>query len=285
MTDTAPVILVGAGRSGTNLLRDLACSLPGYTTWPCDEINYIWRHGNRDAPTDELAVADARPAVRRYVRAKFDRQRRRASGESLVEKTCATTLRVGFAHHIFPEARFVVIVRDGRDVAVSAATRWTARPAFRYLARKARFVPPGDALHYAMRYARSRVGRRRNPDGRLATWGPRFAGIDDAVRNLSLIELCALQWMRCVDTADAQLEQYVDPAAVHRVRYESLAESPQAEIARLATFLGVAAPMPDHVRVVNAAGVGHWRGALSGSQREGVEDIAGSTLSRLGYLQ
>ena len=125
MTDPAPVVVVGAGRSGTNLLRDLVCSFPGLATWPCDEINYIWRHGNRDAPTDELTADDARPEVVRYVRRAFDRQRRRAGGDAVVEKTCATTLRVAFAHRIVPEARFVVIVRDGRDVTASAMQRTT----------------------------------------------------------------------------------------------------------------------------------------------------------------
>ena len=39
-----PVIIIGAGRSGTNMLRDLLAQLPQFSTWPCDEINYIWRH-------------------------------------------------------------------------------------------------------------------------------------------------------------------------------------------------------------------------------------------------
>jgi len=49
-----PIIIVGAGRSGTNMLRDLLAQLPEFSTWPCDEINYIWRHGNRGFETDEF---------------------------------------------------------------------------------------------------------------------------------------------------------------------------------------------------------------------------------------
>ena len=30
---------------GHNMLRDVLTKLPGVATWPCDEINYIWRHG------------------------------------------------------------------------------------------------------------------------------------------------------------------------------------------------------------------------------------------------
>ena len=39
-------MIIGAARSGTNMLRDVLTSLDGVDTWPCDEINYIWRHGN-----------------------------------------------------------------------------------------------------------------------------------------------------------------------------------------------------------------------------------------------
>jgi hypothetical protein len=281
VTDTAPVLVVGAGRSGTNLLRDLLCAFPGFGTWPCDEINYIWRHGNRDAPTDELTLDDARPEVIRYVRGAFDRQQGRAGGDAVVEKTCATTLRVGFAHRIVPEARFVVIVRDGRDVTASAMRRWTGRLDIPYLARKARFVPPGDLPHYALRYARSRLDRRRNSQHRLGTWGPRFAGLDEAARTLPLAQVCALQWARCVGTADAQLADTVDPAAVHRLRYEDLVRDPGTEVDRLTEFLG--AKPPAELPTVRADSVDSWRAELDEHDLAGVRAVAGDTLVRLGY--
>lgn len=36
-----PVVIIGAGRSGTNALRDALTALPEFETWPCDEINPI----------------------------------------------------------------------------------------------------------------------------------------------------------------------------------------------------------------------------------------------------
>ena len=57
-----PVVIIGAARSGTNMLRDVLVKLPGVGTWPCDEINYIWRHGNalltRPGAPDSLAGGD-----------------------------------------------------------------------------------------------------------------------------------------------------------------------------------------------------------------------------------
>jgi hypothetical protein len=284
MAEVNPVIVVGAGRSGTNLLRDIICGLPGYATWPCDEINYIWRHGNRTATTDELTVADARPEVVRYVRRKFAAQQRRVHGATVVEKTCATTLRVGFAHRIFPDARFVVIVRDGRDVAVSARARWTAGVAPGYLARKARFVPPTDIAYYASRWARSYAARHWTPEHRVASWGPRFHGMSSAVRTGPLIEVCALQWRRCVEQADRQLADYVAPAAVHRLSYEALAQSPVAEIDRLKAFLELDGGRPEVSPTVDKNRIGIWRRALTDSELQAVEAAAGPMLNRYGYL-
>ena len=67
------VIIIGAGRSGTNILRDTLTQLPGFGTWHCDEINYIWRYGNKDYKTDEFMPAMAKPKVKQYIRGQFNK--------------------------------------------------------------------------------------------------------------------------------------------------------------------------------------------------------------------
>jgi len=79
------VVIVGAPRSGTNMLRDVLTSLPGVATWPCDEINLVWRHGNRSEPSDQLTVEQARPSVAAYVRTQFERVRARYDAPVVVE--------------------------------------------------------------------------------------------------------------------------------------------------------------------------------------------------------
>lgn len=72
-----PIVIIGAPRSGTNMLRDALCQVSGPGTWPCDEINAVWRCGNGRHPTDELRLEHARPEVKRYIRRAFDRLARR----------------------------------------------------------------------------------------------------------------------------------------------------------------------------------------------------------------
>ena len=140
-----PVVIIGAGRSGTNMLRDVLTRLQGVDTWPCDEINYIWRHGNRESETDEFSVEQASPDVSNFIRAQFASIVRKQGLLSypegdrfIVEKTCANSLRVPFVNSVVPEAKYIFLVRDGRDVIASARKRWQAPLNIPYLLSKAK---------------------------------------------------------------------------------------------------------------------------------------------------
>lgn len=279
-------IVVGAGRSGTNMLRDALARLPGAGTWPCDEINAVWRHGNARHPDDELTPAMAGPRTRRYVRRAFERLAARRKLSHVIEKTCANSLRVRFVHRIFPEARFVFLVRDGRDVTASAMERWRAPLDLPYVLRKARFVPLGDVPHYALRFLATRAHRLLSTERRVRSWGPRFAGMDDAARTDSLAELCARQWVRCVEKAEEELAT-IPQEQVYRLRYEDYVCGPGPFLRELAEFLGIPA---DDVALapgsggVTADSVGRWRQRLTPEQQRAIGPIVASTLARHGYV-
>lgn len=281
-----PVVIVGAGRSGTKILRDSLCRLPGLGTWPCDEINYVWRHGNASYPHDELAPEHARPRVRRFIRRRFERLAARRGLTQVVEKTCANSLRVEFVDRVLPEARFVFLVRDGRDVVASARRRWRAPLDLRYVLRKARFVPLTDVPYYGVRYLRNRIHRLLpGSGGRLAFWGPRFPGMEELARSGDLAAVCARQWLRCVDRAEEAFAG-IDPARVHRLRYEDFAAHPHRELDRLCRFLDVRASrleLAAAAELVSAVRIGAWREDLEAGVAETIAPELSSALRRYGY--
>ena len=274
----APLIIIGAGRSGTNALRDTLCSLPLFGTWPCDEINYIWRYGNRDHPTDELEEQHASAKSRSYVAGAFDRQQAKVSPAVLVEKTCANSLRLGYVDALMPDARFLVIERDPVDTVASAMERWTASLDIPYLVRKARFVPRSDLPVYAFRYARSRLGRSRADDDRLPTWGPRFEGLDDLVRaNEPLHVVCAHQWAKCTKATREQAAS-IATERIAWLRYEELVNDPVPQLSRALQHLGenVVLSQLEHATAgLHAGSVGKGRSRLSAPQIVDVEAICG----------
>ena len=156
------------------MLRDVLTSLPGFATWPCDEINYIWRHGNVRYPSDEFTPDMARAEVCGYIRRRFDRVAQRYRAKVVVEKTCANSLRVGFVNAVLPDAKFVLIFRDGRDAVASAMKRWVAPLDFEYIFKKARYVPFGDMPYYAFKYLRSRIAMTSSRKRRISLLGATF---------------------------------------------------------------------------------------------------------------
>ena len=267
------------------MLRDLLTRLPGVSTWPCDEINYIWRHYNSTIPHDEFTPNHARSRVKRYIRRAFDSRARREGCRVLVEKTCANSLRVPFVEAVIPEAKFIFLVRDGRDVVASAIKRWTAPLDVGYLLRKARFVPLSDIAYHGARYFAHRAHRVFSSQKRLSTWGPRFVGMREKLATSTLEEVCAAQWVNCVESAAVSFAR-MDANRVIKLRYEKLVQRPEREVTRLLDFLCIDGDS-DRVRAatsgVSAQSIGNWR-RLSQGVVNRIAPIVERQLAAFGYL-
>ncbi|MEM7083802.1 MAG: sulfotransferase [Pseudomonadota bacterium] len=278
-----PIVIIGAPRSGTNMLRDLLVDLDSFHTWPCDEINYIWRYGNARYPSDELTSEMATPKIVDYIRRQFgkiEKPRMRT-----IEKTCANSLRVPFVEKILPEARYIFIVRDGVDVVRSSIKRWTSKMDIPYLARKARYVPFADLPYYSIRYFRTRVHKLFSEENRLSFWGPQLDCMPNYLEKYSLEQVCALQWKHCVESAASALGT-LDSARVHRLRYEDIVRQPKEELGKILTFLGSTDSSEEIARVVGTVrtdSVGKGRDRLAPEIRENIHPLIQSTLEQLGY--
>ena len=281
-----PVIIIGAPRSGTNMLRDVLTSMEGLGTWPCDEINYIWRHGNVTHETDELSPQMATDPVKRYIDRQFESLQTRYALQTVVEKTCANSLRVPFVDAVMPEARYLFIHRDGLDAVGSALQRWKARLDFGYLLAKARYVPISDLPYYGFRYLGNRVFRLLSREKRLAFWGPSFSGLKEALDQYSLEEVCALQWQRCVNLSESAFANMPADKVV-RVGYESFVANPETELQRILAELDLSydeAAVRAATAAVSDRSVGKGRDALDTKKRRQIEKLVGPTLARYGYL-
>lgn len=286
-----PVVIVGAGRSGTNMLRDVLTKLETVSTWPCDEINYIWRHGNKAFITDEFEEQQATGPVIQYIRSqfrKFAASSKHSSFSSdemvLVEKTCANSLRVGFVDKVLPEAKYVYLVRDGRDVVASATKRWTAPLDIEYLYAKARFVPKSDLLYYGFRYFLNRIKKFSNPDSRLSVWGPKFKGWHEIAKNQSLSSVCARQWIRCIEKSEKYFAK-IDSSRVYKLRYEDFVQQPEMHLQEISEFLGLSVS-PDELKQachsVSTGSIGK-AGVEKSSVPSGDLELMSKTLRLLGY--
>jgi hypothetical protein len=75
-------------------------------------------------------------------------------------------------------------------------------------------------------------------DKHWRSWGPRYPGIDIDLQRSSLLEVCARQWLNCVELYEESRHLFA-PNQLLELRYEDLVNSPQNEIRRLCDFLAV----------------------------------------------
>ena len=280
-----PIIIIGAARSGTNILRDVITRLPGLGTWPCDEINLIWRHGHRAFPTDEFTPEMASPEVCSFIRNEFKRIKSRYNLERVVEKTCANSLRVEYVHRIFPEAKYLFIVRDGRDVTASAKRRWQAPIDWSYTLKKAQFVPVPDIPFYAIRFLNNRIFQKRSPERRLGIWGPIFDGMKDMMESNSLVEVCANQWVRCVQSSMKAFQQCPEEK-VHYLKYEDFVARPFDALKQIACFLDLQVAEEELKTITSQVfdhSVGKWKHDLDRDEILKVMPVLERMLKRLNY--
>jgi Sulfotransferase family len=160
----------------------------------------------------------------------------------------------------FPDARFVQVIRDGRDVVAgmlddSDMLAWF-RPSFANL--DSEFPNPF-------------LGVENETD--RAGWA-----------DLSLAGKCAMRWRSAVRVS-ARLRTSLSAQQLTTIRYEDLVTKPDTAAGMMSEFVG--APVPALAlrdpALPHAPEPGTWRRALRADQATEVEKIAGDELRQAGY--
>jgi hypothetical protein len=280
-----PVIIISTMRSGTRMLRDTIVKLPGFCTWPSDEINYIWRHGNALQTTDELSEELATPKVSKYIRNTFEKLSKQHDYDRVIEKTPHNSLRVKFVNSIFPEAKFIFNTRDGRDSVSSAIKRYNDPFDLSHTLNQAKCIPLTDIPYYALRYFYRRSYRFFTKEKRDAVLGPIYNGMKDDFKKYSLAEVCALQWLQCVEKAEKDLSQ-IAPERIFRIRYEDFVTNPVFKLKQLGDFLGLQFSeqlLKDLSAGIHSKSIGKGRKSIDPKTAKLIEIIMGDKLKQYGY--
>lgn len=198
----SPIIILGAARSGTTLLskvlgqhRDVAHLV---------EPRMTWRYGN-DRKSDMLRPEDATPRVITHIRKRFAQYMRQQGKTRLVEKSPNNSLRPAFVQRVFPDAKFVHIIRNGYDACLSTEDFWDkhaigiSNVTSGRLTQRLKELGPWRLPYYLPEFA------RRIAPGPIKTllgpnqWGPRLPGMAAMLRDLGPLAVSCLQWRTCVE--------------------------------------------------------------------------------------
>lgn len=278
-----PVVIIGAARSGTKFLRDVLAASPSAQAVPYD-VNYVWRYGVPHGVDDDLDAASLTPAQRRFIPKTLYKLARIRPGSDLhlIEKSVSNGLRIPYVDAVLPDAHFVHLIRDGRDVTESAMRLWQAPPDWGALRTKLAGMPLANIGYVAWFGWNTLKGLFSKRQGGKV-WGPRYPGIEADAATLPLAAVCARQWRASVETARRDLAAL--PAdRVTEIRYEDLVSGPEA-LARVITRAGLGgAEIIEATRAakVRADTAGKWR-ALPEDQRQAILDVVGPVVQDLGY--
>lgn len=278
--DFKPLIVIGAARSGTKLLRDVVAKHPEINKVPYD-VNYIWRLGNHGIRHDELLPQQCTPKIKSKIRHQLEKYH--TGCPVLIEKTVSNCLRIPFIDAVYPNAYYIHLIRDGYDVVESVHRQWTASPDWRYMLQKACTFPIASAPSYAFKYSLAIASKMlRNREKPKSTWGPIYDGIEQDLQTLSLLEVCAIQWRKCVKQASETLALMPDDR-VFTIRYADFVASPIVALKSVAEFIEVSSLPYQNMDFSNIerGNIGKSRNLLTTQQLETIAPYIEPTLDKL----
>lgn len=282
MTD-APIILIGTHRSGTTWLGEVLSRHPRLAYYP--EPRHVWTWGNSYTPDDVLTEAHATDKVKAHIRNAFATYAREQGKERLAEKTPSNCLRLRFIRAVYPEARILLVIRDGRSVLRSTDEILAKGVPMQRILLRARQTPLTEWPAYA-RQTLDTVWRKVTRK-KLSYWGPRPPGWREWLGADSTDLLMAKQWVgtigRAIDDAD-WLESRGQ--GVFRFKYEELMQRPRALMSQICDYAELDDPEPVIAFTEQTADPTRsekWRSALDDELLAMVRPHMEPTLTRLGY--
>lgn len=287
-----PVMIIAAARSGTKMLRAALGQSSDFAEFPYD-INYIWKFGNYHIDHDELTKHNLNEKISRFIEKQFDNTLQKdRKGKRVLEKSVSNSLRVDFVKEVFPDCRIIHLFRDGRDVAASARLCWQAPmtsgriQSRKDLIRKIGDFPVSAASPYLLTYLNTYLARFLSSQKELRTWGPRFKGMDEAVRKYSLLDVCGQQWSHSVISSLKSLSSMRENEHYINVKYEDLVYHPVSELEKIRNFLDIEDFEPvrryAETRITNSS-VGSWQKTASLPEMDNLGPHIADAMNLLGY--
>lgn len=297
------VFIVGSPRSGTTLLGDILNQHPKIREWY--EPVFIWERFFRNASDDVRTAEDAKSEIKDYIRNAFDHFRDLSKKEIIVDKSPGLSLP--FKLEIFPNSRYIHILRDGRDVTLSIRNEWLVREKiyndiknFREAIQTIKvFLDLQPFLEHKLsalwfeigsldnifKGRRSMLYRVRRWKGHVG-WGPQFKDWDKLINEIPLVQFNALQWKSCVESIIAASKS-INSNQYLELRYEDLISQPEEELGRIFDFLNIETPpsFSHHLPTINHRNFNKWEKEFSSEEKKQIGQVIHPILSQLGYAK
>jgi hypothetical protein len=300
------VFIVGSPRSGTTILGELLDKHHHISQWY--EPYFVWDRFFRTAPDDERTEADASPQFRKWIYRNFARYKTRKKCSILIDKSPRNSLKIPFILKVFPQARFIHLLRDGRDVTLSIHKEWLRRQnIIQNPLSKGRFNY-GEAYHVIHKFLSRQpfvkdklralwfethghlINKKKHLNrlrwrGEIG-WGPRFKQWEQVYEQSSLLQFNAYQWLHCVQRIEADWK-FIQKNYRLMVHYEDLIQTPRHKITEILDFLGIDAREAffESLPELMANNYNKWKTEFSKDDLKEISPILTPQLKKFGYAE
>jgi len=224
----------------------------------------------------------------------------------VVDKSPRNSLRVPFIRRIFPEARYIYIIRDGRDVTLSINKEWIRRrqivqgtdavnkydygrvygvlkewlhrqPSLAYRIRALWFETHGHVMNKSLHLNLMRW------NGRVG-WGPRFRNWQDVLAKTSLLQFNAYQWSKCIENIQHNWKALAREKKL-MIRYEDLLKDGRKLVTEILDFLNLRGDEKFFRAIprLKKDNVQKWQREFSRDDLQEIHPIVTPMLMELGY--
>lgn len=277
----SPVVIISAARSGTKMLRYVLSASEEFAGYPYD-ANYVWKYGNYHIKHDEINPSSIGENQKKKIRHFFLRSCRERAHSRLLEKSVSNSLRIPFVRSVFPNCKIIHLYRNGFDVAADARLCWQDSANSERIQkkedriRKLKEFPISMAWPYLLEYAKSYGKKALFKQAYVESWGPRYKNIDRDVQERTLIEVCAMQWAKCVEHCCMELEKLENGNDYIDLSYEALIAHPLEQLTKVIDFLKLKDGQSVLARgqnTIKSDFVGSWKNSLSSEEVELIDNI------------
>ena len=279
-----PIIVVGAPRSGTKMLREML-KLHPHITGAQYEKEKVWCHGNEDRLNSSLRQQDLSPEIERFIQLHFQNASIKNSGKWIADKNVANSLRLEFVRAVFPGSPIIHIVRDGRDAVASSMERWKNPADLKYIIRNKAF-PLEELPYFLKRQLKWKLEKILSKKRHVGWWGPKFSDMEELRAKYSLIELCGIQWKRCTEAALESLGK-IEPMSFFQMKYEDVVSNPTQIMIQVFNFLGLSVDsltIDRFCSYIKRGSIGRWQTTFSATDIDLLMNHIEETLMKLSYL-
>lgn len=299
------VFIIGSPRSGTTILGEILDKHNNISQWY--EPYFVWDRYFRNFPHDERTAEEATPKVQKQIYTDFLRYKKKTESNIIVDKSPRNSLKILFIRKIFPQARFIHIVRDGRDVTLSIYKEWMRRKSIvndsqnrtnyynykkalmvinEWLNRQPFIYDKINAFWFETHghlFNKSRHLNQLRWNGEVG-WGPRFEGWEKIFHTTSTLQFNANQWLKCIERIKKNWPEIPEENKLE-IRYEDLLRFGDKVIINILDFLGLKTYEEFFVSIpkLKKNNFNKWKKEFSSKQASEIYDILSDKLIELGY--